>query len=78
VTGRDLLRLGVVDGVVPEPEGGAHAHAAATAANVKTAIVDCLRDLVELPADELLEQRYRRFRKFGTPGQQPCLSEEDA
>jgi acetyl-CoA carboxylase carboxyl transferase subunit beta len=74
LTAPDLLRLGIMDGVVPEPEGGAHTDAVATAANVKAAILASLESLLGLPKDELLEQRYDRFRKFGTPGRQPTLS----
>jgi acyl-CoA carboxylase subunit beta len=73
LTGADLLRLGIMDAVVPEPEGGAHTDIPATAANVKSAIVASLRDLLDVPTDELLKQRYERFRKFGTPGRQPTL-----
>ena len=58
---------------MPEPAGGAHADPAAAAANVKTAIVEHLRELLALPAEELLERRYERFRAFGTPGRQPVL-----
>jgi acetyl-CoA carboxylase carboxyl transferase subunit beta len=74
LTASDLLRLGIMDGVVREPQGGAHTDPGATAANLKAAIVTSLRDLVGLPTDELLERRYDRFRKFGTPGRQPTLS----
>jgi acyl-CoA carboxylase subunit beta len=73
MTGPDLLRLKIVDGVVPEPEGGAHADPLAAAANVKTAIVSALDELLRLSTGELLERRYRRFRLFGTPGEQPVL-----
>jgi acyl-CoA carboxylase subunit beta len=73
MTGADLLRLGIMDAVVPEPEGGAHTDPPATAANVKTAIVANLRDLLAVPVEKLLEQRYDRFRKFGAPGRQPTL-----
>jgi acyl-CoA carboxylase subunit beta len=75
VTSRDLLQLSVVDAVVPEPEGGAHVDPPATAANLKRAIVESLRDLVSQPASELVAARYARFRRFGTPGQQPVLAE---
>jgi acetyl-CoA carboxylase carboxyl transferase subunit beta len=79
MTARDLLRLGIMDAVVPEPEGGAHTDPLATAENVKTAIVSSLGELLGVPAAELLERRYARFRKFGTPGEQPVLPpEEDA
>jgi acetyl-CoA carboxylase carboxyl transferase subunit beta len=74
LTAPDLLRLGIMDAVVPEPEGGAHTDPAATAANVKAAIVSSLGELLGTPRDELLERRYDRFRKFGTPGRQPTLS----
>ncbi|MBD0329790.1 MAG: acetyl-CoA carboxylase carboxyltransferase subunit alpha [Thermoleophilia bacterium] len=73
VTAPDLLRLGIMDAVVPEPEGGAHHDPADAAANLKTAIVTALRDLLPTPVDELLQRRYDRFRAFGTPGRQPVL-----
>jgi acetyl-CoA carboxylase carboxyl transferase subunit beta len=73
LTGKDLLALGIMDGVVPEPEGGAHVDAVNTAANVKTAIVESLAELLDQPADQLLERRYERFRRFGTPGEQTVL-----
>jgi acetyl-CoA carboxylase carboxyl transferase subunit beta len=73
ITSPDLLRLAVMDAVVPEPEGGAQEDPAAAGANVKAAIVASLRELLPLSPDELIEQRYERFRKFGTPGSQPAL-----
>jgi acyl-CoA carboxylase subunit beta len=69
----DLLRLGVMDAVVPEPDEGAHTDPVATAANLKEALVTCLNELLPMPTDDLLEARYRRFRAFGAPGQQPVL-----
>jgi acetyl-CoA carboxylase carboxyl transferase subunit beta len=73
LTAGDLLRLGIMDGVVPEPEGGAHTDPAAAAANLKAAIVESLGELIGLEREALLEQRYARFRKFGAPGLQPTL-----
>jgi acetyl-CoA carboxylase carboxyl transferase subunit beta len=73
ITAPDLLRLRIMDGIVPEPENGAHTDAATVAANLRTAIVESLRELVELPPEQLLQQRYDRFRRFGAPGQQPTL-----
>jgi acyl-CoA carboxylase subunit beta len=75
ITAPDLLRLGIMDGVIPEPEDGAHADAAATAANLKTAIISSLNELRPLSRSALLEGRYARFRRFGTAGSQPVLSE---
>lgn len=73
MTAPDLLRLKVMDAVIPEPEGGADQDHLATAANLKTALVECLRELLPLGTDELLERRYDRFRMFGAPGRQPTL-----
>jgi acyl-CoA carboxylase subunit beta len=73
ITAPDLLRLGVMDAVVPEPEEGAHTDHNTTAANLKTALVESLTELLPLSPEELLEKRYERFRMFGTPGRQPVL-----
>ena len=73
ITSPELLRLTVMDAVVPEPDGGAQADPAAAGANVKAAIVASLRELLPLTPQELIDQRYERFRKFGTPGSQPSL-----
>jgi acetyl-CoA carboxylase carboxyl transferase alpha subunit len=74
VTAPDLLRLGIMDAIIPEPEGGAHADPVVAATNLKTAIITSLQELLGIAPAELLEQRYQRFRMFGTPGQQPVLS----
>jgi acetyl-CoA carboxylase carboxyl transferase subunit beta len=73
ITSPELLRLTVMDAIVPEPDGGAQTDPAAAGANVKAAIVDSLRELLPLSPQELVDQRYERFRKFGTPGRQPTL-----
>jgi acyl-CoA carboxylase subunit beta len=73
ITAPDLVRLRIMDAVVPEPEGGAHTDPVAAAANLKAAIVSSLRELLGVRPDELLGRRYDRFRAFGTPGLQPVL-----
>jgi acetyl-CoA carboxylase carboxyl transferase subunit beta len=73
VTAPDLLRLKIMDGVVPEPEGGAHLDPLVAARNLKTAIVTSLGELVGTPPEELVTRRYARFRMFGTPDVQPVL-----
>ena len=65
LTARDLLILGIIDTVVPEPAGGAHHDVAATAANLKKAVVTNLNDLLKIPRRTLLDERYERFRAFG-------------
>jgi acetyl-CoA carboxylase carboxyl transferase subunit alpha len=65
LTAPDLLELGVVDRVIPEPLGGAHTDPGATCRRVGDAVEKALDELEKLPVDELLEQRYRRFRRLG-------------
>jgi acetyl-CoA carboxylase carboxyl transferase subunit alpha len=60
-----LLEMGLVDGVVPEPLGGAHRDPTTAAANLKTAIVAALREVTKIPIDKLVQQRYEKFRKMG-------------
>lgn len=73
LTAPDLVRLGIMDAIVPEPGEGAHSDHVAASENVKAAIVSCLRELLDVPPATLLERRYDRFRAFGAPGRQPVL-----
>ena len=61
----DLLELGVVDEVVPEPTGGAHTDPDETCRRVGDAVERTLRHLSRKPIDQLLEERYARFRRLG-------------
>jgi acetyl-CoA carboxylase carboxyl transferase subunit alpha len=65
LTARDLFRLRVIDDIVPEPLGGAHRDHREMANILKAYLVRYLRDLRNLPVEELLEQRYQKFRKMG-------------
>ena len=62
ITSRDLLAMGVVEEVVPEPEGGAHVDPDATARALDAALWRHLEPLLTMPKDELLQRRYERFR----------------
>ena len=73
MTAPDLLQLKIMDGIVPEPEGGAHNDALTTAQNLKTAIVKSFEELFPLSPEELVKKRYERFRMFGTADLQPVL-----
>ena len=64
-TSRDLPGFGVVDDVIEEPVGGAHRDHFMTASRVKNYLVKTLRELEEIPNDELLEKRYEKFRRMG-------------
>ncbi len=61
----DLLRLGIVDALVPEPDGGAHLDHDATARSVKAALATQLDCLTRVPVADLLAARYERFRSIG-------------
>jgi acetyl-CoA carboxylase carboxyl transferase subunit alpha len=65
MTAMDQVGLGVVDFVVPEPEGGAQTDPVATAARLKEAIVAQLEVLEGRPIEDLVEARYRRYRSLG-------------
>jgi len=65
LTALDLLKLGVVDEIIPEPEGGAHRDHDLAAANVGTALRQNLERLIETPIEQLLKKRYEKFRGLG-------------
>lgn len=65
ITAQDLLDMGVADMIIPEPEGGAHTNAQETIAAVGQALHSQLRHLETLPLDQLLEQRYQKYRAIG-------------
>jgi acetyl-CoA carboxylase carboxyl transferase subunit alpha len=62
LTASDLLGFGIVDEVVPEPVGGAHAHPKDAMQIVKGKIESWLDELLAMPADLMLEARYQKFR----------------
>jgi acetyl-CoA carboxylase carboxyl transferase subunit alpha len=66
ITSQDLKALGIVDDVVPEPNGGAHLDSKATAALLDEHLKKGLAELKRLSVAKLLENRYRRFRMLGS------------
>ncbi|WP_432495008.1 acetyl-CoA carboxylase carboxyltransferase subunit alpha [Kineococcus gypseus] len=66
VTAADLVGLGVADGVVPEPEGGAHADPEAAAGLLGSSVAEALDELCALDVDELLRRRSARLRGMGS------------
>lgn len=64
-TSKNLLEMGIVDEVIKEPLGGAHRDHHHMAGKMKSFLKKTLNELVELPIDQLLENRYERFRKIG-------------
>lgn len=64
-TSKYLLEMGIVDDVIAEPLGGAHRDHHGMAARMKSYLKKNLSELKNKPIDQLLEQRYQRFRKIG-------------
>jgi acetyl-CoA carboxylase carboxyl transferase subunit alpha len=65
ITAADLLRLQVIDEIIPEPFGGAHRDYEKAAVKVKEVVVRHLKELKEIPEERLLAERYQRFRRIG-------------
>src|SRR5438874_1529417 len=66
LTAQDLLKLDVVDEIILEPEGGAHRGYDSAAAKLGAALRRNLQHISEIPIDELLKERYQKFRRLGT------------
>jgi acetyl-CoA carboxylase carboxyl transferase subunit alpha len=67
LTSEDLRGFGIIDEVIPEPLGGAHRDPHGTIVGVLAAIDAALGRLSNIPVAELLERRYVKFRRLGTP-----------
>jgi acetyl-CoA carboxylase carboxyl transferase subunit alpha len=65
ITAADLLSLGLIDGIVPEPPGGAQEDVDAAAELLKTELRKGLAELTRLTPNEVVQQRYTKFRKMG-------------
>jgi acetyl-CoA carboxylase carboxyl transferase subunit alpha len=65
ITATDLKEFGIIDEIVPEPEGGAHLDHEASAALLGSVLDDSLRKLSQLTIGELLDHRYEKFRRMG-------------
>lgn len=65
LTANDLLTLGIIDEIIPEPIGGAHSDWEKTFEHVKEAIERNLKELKTIKIDELVELRYKKYRKIG-------------
>ena len=65
ITAPDLKELGVIDGIIPEIIGGAHRNVAKQALSIKECISDTLHALNSLNGEQLVEDRYEKFKKIG-------------
>lgn len=65
ITAPDLLKLGIIDGEIKEPMGGAHTDHKAMAETLKTTILDSLKELSKMSEKQLKTDRYNKFRRMG-------------
>ncbi len=65
LTAPDLLKLNVIDRIIPEPPGGAHWDYDQAAENLKTALLEELEKLTQIPPDELVEMRIEKYSAMG-------------
>jgi acetyl-CoA carboxylase carboxyl transferase subunit alpha len=70
ITATDLKAFGIVDEIVPEPPGGAHADPAALFRSLDAVLDAQLKELSALPPAQLIESRYRKFRDMGRLGRE--------
>ena len=65
ISAEDLLALGVIDSIVPEPYGGAHRNVELAAQNLKKAVSDALAEIVKIPVENLSKLRVEKFNRMG-------------
>jgi len=65
LTAQDLLRLGLIDGIIAEPGEGAHTDWDAAAARLRETLRQALDELSPLTPEELVQQRFEKFRRMG-------------
>jgi acetyl-CoA carboxylase carboxyl transferase subunit alpha len=65
LTAQDLLSLGIIDNIIKEPPGGAHKDINFTTDNIKSYVLDELKELVKPDTEQLLNRRYNKIREIG-------------
>jgi acetyl-CoA carboxylase carboxyl transferase subunit alpha len=65
INSENLLQVGVVDEVIPEPLGGAHIDPEQVASHLRKVLLKYIKELSKLDSDEILENRYQKFRLIG-------------
>jgi acetyl-CoA carboxylase carboxyl transferase subunit alpha len=65
LTAQDMLQAGIIEAIIPEPLGGAHRQPQQTARNLEQFLARSLDELKAIPTEQLLEQRYQRYRRMG-------------
>ncbi len=65
ITAQDLKNLNVIDEIIDEPDDGAQEDFSTVANNLKMYIIKSIKELTEMPTEELIEKRYEKFRNMG-------------
>ncbi|KPV57263.1 acetyl-CoA carboxylase subunit alpha [Paenibacillus sp. A3] len=65
ITADEILKLGVIDAIIPEPKGGAHRDVVLQAESIKQMLWTHLQELLKMTENELIEDRYNKFRQIG-------------
>jgi acetyl-CoA carboxylase carboxyl transferase subunit alpha len=60
-----MLKFGLIDGIIPEPDGGAHWNYDESAHILKNFLVPVIKEVKQIPADERVNQRIVKFGKMG-------------
>jgi acetyl-CoA carboxylase carboxyl transferase subunit alpha len=66
LTSQNLLNFKIIDGIIPEPLGGAHRDPEGMSKNISEYLIAALEELRTKPIGKLIEERYKRFRKIGS------------
>ncbi|MBV8708674.1 MAG: acetyl-CoA carboxylase carboxyltransferase subunit alpha, partial [Acidobacteriaceae bacterium] len=66
MTAADLLEMKLIDGIIPEVPGGAHLESEAAIAGLRSTLRDALAELAPLSSEEIIEERYNKFRNMGS------------
>lgn len=76
ITAQDLKELGIIEGIIPEVRGGAHTNTSLQAIEIKKIITKSLNALKELEKEDLLRQRYKKYKNIGDFSTKETLKEK--
>ncbi|MEC8906158.1 MAG: acetyl-CoA carboxylase carboxyltransferase subunit alpha [Verrucomicrobiota bacterium] len=62
---KNLKRLGIIDRIIREPSKGAHTNPSLASKNLRDSILDAINELSSVPIDQLLDERYKKYRDMG-------------
>ena len=78
ITAKDLLEFGIIEEIIEEPQGGAHRDLEFQSERIRAGLWKHLQELKQLSAEQLIEDRYNKFRKVGYFRMAEAEAEEQA